>query len=143
MNYQTFKPMKITFNENEKSIEIKDGLKKQFLLLKISLVFTLANSVLFPVFVLNKKQFEWMGFIWILLGVFIIVLITYQLFKKTASENLKLSDITSLNEKQFFGRKMLRLKLKNGKSRDLIGIKSQKDISKIKDFFHTIGIQTN
>lgn len=143
MNYQTFKPMKITFNENEKSIEIKDGLKKQFLLLKISLVFTLANSVLFPVFVLNKKQFEWMGFIWILLGLFIIVLITYQLLKKTASESLNLSDITSLNEKQFFGRKMLRLKLKNGKSRDLIGIKSQKDISKIKDFFHTIGIQTN
>ncbi|RXJ50659.1 hypothetical protein [Gelidibacter gilvus] len=135
--------MKITFNENEKSIEIKDGLKKQFLLLKISLVFTLANSVLFPVFVLNKKQFEWMGFIWILLGLFIIVLITYQLLKKTASESLNLSDITSLNEKQFFGRKMLRLKLKNGKSRDLIGIKSQKDISKIKDFFHTIGIQTN
>ena len=143
MNYQTFEPMKITFNENEKSIDIKDGLKKQFLLLKISLVFTLANSVLFPVFVLNKKQFEWMGFIWILLGVFIIVLITYQLLKKTASESLKLSDISSLNEKQFFGRKMLRLKLKNGKSRDLIGVKSQKDISEIKEFFNTIGIQTS
>ncbi|WP_246937089.1 hypothetical protein [Gelidibacter sp. F63206] len=26
--------MKITFNENEKSIEMKDGLKTQFLLLK-------------------------------------------------------------------------------------------------------------
>lgn len=135
--------MKITFNENEKSIEIKDGLKTQFLLLKISLVFTLANSILFPVFVLNKKQFEWMGFIWILLGLFIIVLIAYQLLKKTASENLKLSDISSLNEKQFFGRKMLRLKLKNGKSRDLIGVKSQKDISEIKSFFNTAGIQTS
>lgn len=134
--------MKITFNENEKSIEIKDGLKKQFLLLKISLVFTLANSVLFPVFVLNKKQFEWMGFIWILLGFFIIVLITYQLLKKTASEKLKLSDISMLNETQFFGRKMLRLKLKNGKSRDLIGVKSQKDISEIKEFFNSIGVQT-
>lgn len=135
--------MKITFNENEKSIEIKDGLKAQFLLMKISLGFTLANSILFPVFVLNKKQFEWMGFIWILLGLFIIVLIAYQLLKKTASENLKLSDISSLNEKQFFGRKMLRLKLKNGKSRDLIGVKSQKDISEIKNFFNTVGIQTS
>jgi|26BtaG_2_1085354.scaffolds.fasta_scaffold01695_2 hypothetical protein len=134
--------MKITFNENEKSIEIKDGLKTQFLLLKISLGFVLANSVLFPVFVLDKKQFEWMGFIWILLGLVIIVLIAYQLLKKTASEKLKLSDISSLNEKQFFGRKMLRLKLKNGKTRDLIDVKSQKDISEIKAFFNTIGIQT-
>lgn len=134
--------MKITYNEKEKSIEIKDGLKTQFLLLKISLGFVLANSVLFPVFVLDKKQFEWMGFIWILLGLVIIVLITYQLVKKTASEKLKLSDISSLNEKQFFGRKMLRLKLKNGKTRDLIDVKSQKDISEIKAFFNTIGIQT-
>ncbi|MBO3097398.1 hypothetical protein [Gelidibacter pelagius] len=135
--------MKITFNEKEKSIEIKDGLKTQFLLLKISLGFVLANSVLFPVFVLDKKQFEWMGFIWILLGLAIIVLIAYQLLKKTASEKLKLSDISSLNEKQFFGRKMLRLKLNNGKTRDLIDVKSQKDISEIKEFFNTIGIQTS
>ncbi|MBA6153058.1 hypothetical protein [Gelidibacter maritimus] len=76
--------MKITFNENEKSIEIQDGLKTQFILLKISLVFVLANSVLFPVFILDKKQFEWMGFIWILLGLFIIVLIAYQLLKKNS-----------------------------------------------------------
>ena len=135
--------MKITYNETEKSIEIKDGLKAQFLLLKISLAFVLINSVLFPVFVLDKKQFEWMGFIWIILGLFIIVLIAYQLLKKTASEKLKLSDISMLNETQFFGRKMLRLKLNNGKTRDLIGIKSQKDISEVKAFFTTIGVQTH
>ncbi|MCK0114631.1 hypothetical protein MWU32_01370 [Gelidibacter sp. F63206] len=92
---------------------------------------------------MDKKQFEWMGFIWILLGLFIIVLIAYQLLKKTASEKLKLSDISSLNETQFFGRKMLRLKLKNGKTRDLMDVKSQKDISEIKEFFSTIGIQTH
>jgi hypothetical protein len=52
--------MKIKFNETEKSIEIKDGLKKQYLLMNISLIFTLVNSVLFPLFVLDKKQMEWM-----------------------------------------------------------------------------------
>ena len=93
--------MKIKFNETEKSIEIKDGLKKQYLLMNISLIFTLVNSVLFPLFVLDKKQMEWMGFIWIILGIFSIVLFAYQIFKKTASEKLKISEISSLTEKQF------------------------------------------
>ena len=55
--------MKIKFNEKEKSIEIKDGLKTQYLLIKMMLIFTLINSILFPVFVLDIKQLKWMGFI--------------------------------------------------------------------------------
>ncbi|WP_418604065.1 hypothetical protein [Hwangdonia sp.] len=133
--------MKINFNETEESIEIKDGLKKQYLLMNISLLFTLVNSVLFPLFVLDTKQMEWMGFIWIILGVFSIVLFTYQILKKTASEKLKLSEISSLIEKQVFGRKWLSLKLKNGKLRDLMEIKKESDIEEAKELFKNIGIQ--
>ncbi|WP_418514045.1 hypothetical protein [Corallibacter sp.] len=133
--------MKIEFNENEKSIEIKDGLKMQYLLIKISLIFTLVNSVLFPVFVLNKKQMEWMGFIWIILGIFSIVMLIYQLLKKSASEKLNLSDISSLTEKQVFGRKRFSLKLKNGKLRDLMEMKNESDIKETKELFKNIGIE--
>ncbi|RIV68576.1 hypothetical protein [Flagellimonas aequoris] len=135
--------MKIKFNENEKSIEIKDGLKTQYLLMNISLIFTLINSVLFPVFVLDKKQLEWMGFIWIILGIFSIVILIYQLLKKTASEKLNLSDISSLTEKQVFGRKRFSLKLKNGKLRDLMEMKNESDIKETKELFKNIGIETN
>ena len=135
--------MKIKFNENEKSIEIKDGLKMQYLLMKISLIFTLINSILFPVFVLDKKQMEWMGFIWIILGIFSIVMLIYQLLKKSASEKLNLSDISSLTEKQVFGRKRFSLKLKNGKLRDLMEMKNESDIKETKELFKNIGIETN
>jgi len=135
--------MKIKFNETKKSIEIKDGLKKQYLLMKISLIFTLINSVLFPVFILDKIQLEWVGFIWIILGILTIILLTYQIFKKTASEKLKISEISSLTEKQFFGRKRFSIKLKNGKLRDLLEIKNESDIKETKELFESIGIEIN
>ena len=135
--------MKINFNEKEKSIEIKDGLKTQYLMIKIMLIFTLINSILFPVFVLDKKQLEWMGFIWIILGLASMIMLIYQIMKKSTSEKLNLSEISSLTEKQVFGRKRFSLKLKNGKLRDLMEMKNESDIIETKKLFKNIGIETN
>tara|TARA_R110002096_G_scaffold335760_2_gene529297 strand:- start:438 stop:845 length:408 start_codon:yes stop_codon:yes gene_type:complete len=135
--------MKIKFNEKEKSIEIKDGLKTQYLLIKIMLVFTLVNSILFPVFVLDKQQFEWMGFIWIILGLACMTMLIYQIMKKSTSEKLNLSEISSLTEKQVLGRKRFSLKLKNGKLRDLMEMKNELDIKETKELFKNIGIETS
>ncbi|MFN4762675.1 hypothetical protein ACKGJN_06075 [Gillisia sp. Q332] len=134
--------MKITFNEKEKSIEIKDGLKWQYQLLKISLIFTIMNAVLFPVFVLEKIQLEWMGFIWIIVGLASLVILIYTFLKKSTSEKMKLSEITSLTEKNVFGRKRFSLQLKNGKYRDLMELKKETDISEMKELFRNIGIKT-
>lgn len=134
--------MKITFNENEKSIEIKDGLKRQYLLLKITLIFTIINSMLFPVYVLEKIQVEWMAFIWIILGVASLFVLMYTMLRKSTSEKLKLSQITSLIEKQVFGRKRFSLQLKNGKLRDLLELKKETEISEVKKLFKNIGIKT-
>jgi uncharacterized membrane protein YcgQ (UPF0703/DUF1980 family) len=135
--------MKIKFNEKEKSLEIKDGLKTQYLMIKIMLIFTLINSILFPVFVLDKKQFEWMGFIWIILGLASMIMLIYQIMKKSTSEKLNLSEISSLTEKQVFGRKRFSLKLKNGKLRDLMEMKNESDIIETKELFKNIGIETS
>ncbi|MFO8147766.1 MAG: hypothetical protein R6U03_10295 [Gillisia sp.] len=134
--------MKITFNEKEKSIEIKDGLKRQYQLLKIPLIFTIMNAVLFPVFVLEKIQFEWTSFIWIIVGLASLVILIYTFLKKSTSEKLKLSEITSLTEKNIFGRKRFCLQLKNGKYRDLMELKKGTDISEMKELFRNIGIKT-
>src|SRR5690606_12127837 len=120
--------MKIKFNEKEQTIEIKDGLKQQYFLMKMTLIFTLINSVLFPVFVLNEKQLKWMGFIWIIMGITSTGILIYHRLKKTASEKLNLSDISLLTEKQLFGRKRFSLKLTNGKLRDLLEMKKESDI---------------
>lgn len=133
--------MKIQFDEKEKSIEIKDGLKTQYLLIKMMLFITLINSILFPVFILDKRQLEWLGFIWILLGLGSMIMLIYQVMTKSKSEKLNLSEISSLTEKQVFGRTRFSLKLKNGKLRDLMEMKNESDIIETKELFKNIGIK--
>ena len=133
--------MKIQFDEKEKSIEIKDGLKTQYLLIKMMLFITFINSILFPVFILDKKQLEWLGFIWILLGLGSMIMLIYQVMTKSTSEKLNLSEISSLTEKQVFGRTRFSLKLKNGKLRDLMEMKNESDIIETKELFKNIGIK--
>ena len=135
--------MKIEFNEDEKSIVIKDGLKTQYLMIRIMLIFTLINAIVFSLFVLDKKQLEWMGFIWIIIGLVSMTILIYQVLKKSTSEKLNLSEISSLSEKQVLGRKRFSLKLKNGKLRDLMEIKNTSDITETKKLFKKIGIQIN
>ena len=132
--------MKINYNESEKTIEIKDGLKNQYLVIHLCLIFTFVNSVI-QTLTLDKKQMEWTGFIWIFLGLLSVALLTYQILKKTASEKLNVSEISSLVEKDVFGRKRISLKLKNGKLRDLMEMKKQSDITQTKELFKNIGVK--
>ena len=132
--------MKINYNEKEKIIEIKDGLKNQYVVIYLGLIFTFVNSVI-QTLMLDKKQMQWIAFIWIILGILSIVLLTYQILKKTASEKLNLSEISSLVEKDFFGRKRISLKLKNGKLRDLMEMKKQYDLIQTKELFKNIGVK--
>ena len=135
--------MNIKYNESKKTIEIKDSLKTQYWMINIMAILNIINSILFPVFVLEKKQMEWFGFIWVIIGIASVIGLIYQIWKKTASEKLNLSEISSLNEKQIFGRKRFSLKLKNGKLRDLMEMKNETDIKKTKELFKNIGIETN
>lgn len=134
--------MKIKFNKSEKTIEIKDGLKQQYFLMNMALIFALINSVLFPLFVLNEKQLKWMGFIWIILGLTSTGILIYHRLKKTASEILDLRDISILTEKRVFGQKRFSLKLRNGKFRDLTEVKKESDMIEMKKLFEEVGIKT-
>ena len=135
--------MNIKYNESENTIEIKDGLKTQYWMINIMAILNIINSILFPVFVLEKKQMEWFGFIWVIIGIASFIGLIYQIWKKTASEKLNLSEINSLTEKQIFGRKRFSLELKNGKLRDLMEMKNESDIKETKELFKNIGIETN
>ena len=134
--------MIIKFDEKEKTLEIKDGLKQQYFHMKMALIFTLINSILFPVFVLDEKQLKWMGFIWIISGITSTGILIYQILKKTATEKLHISDISLLKEKEIFGRKRFSLMLINGRSRDLMISKKESDIIEMKQLFEKLGIKT-
>lgn len=97
--------MNITYNEKDNSIEIKDGFKTQYWITNVGIIFAIINVILFPVFVLDEKQMEWSGFIWIFLGIVMLIALTYQILNKSGAEKLRVAEISSLNETQFFGRK--------------------------------------
>ena len=133
--------MKINYNEQDKSIEINDEIKTQYWFTNAMALLNIINSIIFPVFVLEKKEFLWFGFIWIIIGFASLVGLIYQIMKKSPAEKLKLTEINSLTEKQFIGRKTLALKLKNGKFRDLITMKNEKDINETRELFRSLGIK--
>lgn len=134
--------MNINYNEKDNSIEIKDTYKTQYWITNVSVIFAIINCILFPVYILEKKQMEWFGFIWIIIGIALLIGLIYQIMKKSASKKLYLPEINALVETQFFGRKRISLKLKSGKSRDLIDVKKEADIRDVKKFFKNIGIET-
>ncbi len=137
------KKMKINYNDKSKLIEIDDSFKTQYWLINTMLIFTIINSILFLFSVLEKKQLQWVGFIWVFLGIASLIILIYQISKKSAAEKIKLNDIISFNEKCFLGRKKFSLKLKNGKYRDLLEIKNETDIMQIKQLFKNNGIEVN
>lgn len=132
--------MNIIVNKNENLIEIKDHSKRSWWLFNTTAFFTITTTIGIPFFVLDRTQMASFGFIWIVLGIFLIILQSYQIFKKSFKEKLNFSEISYLNEIQFFRRKNLSIKLKNGKSRDLLTIKTTADILETKRLFESIGI---
>ena len=132
--------MKITYNEDKKSLIIDDGMKFQYFLLKMMLIFTFLSSLIF-LYKLSENHFEMMGFIWITLGITSSILLIHLLLKRSAAEKIELNRVAYLEEKHGFGRKRLSLRLKNGKTRNLI-TRNQSEISEIKKLFDQIGIST-
>ncbi len=136
--------MQINYIDEENTITINDGIKTQYWLLNFLAVLAITNAIIYPVFISDYKKMSWLVLLfWVLIGISSLVGLLYNLTKKTATAMLKLESISYLNERQIFGKKRYSLKLKNGKQRDLIELKSPIDILEAKRFFKDIGIETN
>lgn len=133
--------MKFEINEKERFIKITDLLKFHSFMLTIVLALIILNAILY----FKKKpetQNYLFGVIYIILGIAGIILLLYKTFKKSTSGKIFFDEIESLNEKTVFGRKRFSLKLKNGKLRDLHDLKTQSEITELKNTFEKIGIKT-
>jgi hypothetical protein len=131
--------MKINYNETDKSLEIKDGLKYYYLIIKIVIVLNLINAII-RITKLNKSQFGIEEYLWSATGVISVVALCFHFFKESAAEKIKIDDIKQLNEKIVYGNKRFSLELKNGKRRSLAYLKDQNEIAKIRVFLTKFGV---
>ena len=131
--------MKLKYNDSENTIEIKDGLKNQYLILKILMILNLANALI-RLIGRNKSENGLIEYFWIAIGTISIIALFFFLFKNSTAEKIKVGQIKRLNEKSVFGRKRFSLELKNGKKRILGNFKNEFELVKMRDILTKVGI---
>lgn len=131
--------MNINYNEADKTIEIKDGLKRQLFLMKFLMVVTLINSIL-NLYDINASNFGLVTVIWLVIGIISIVFLYHFIFKRSGLEKIPVNQIKGVNERVFSGRKKYFLALENGKNRDLLDVKSEGDRKQLTKMFRKNGI---
>ena len=131
--------MKIKYNETEKTIEINDGLKNQYLILKILMILNLTNALI-RIFGKNTTEYGFIEYFWIGLGLISLIVLFMFIFKMSTADKISIREIKRLEEKNVFGQKRFALKLKNGKKRNLGNFKDQFELVKARELFTEIGI---
>ena len=130
--------MSVTYNELTKSVAIKDGLKSHLFLMKFVMVLTLINALLN----ISNGQiaFGFMKALWLVIGMFSVVILHKYIFKKSGSEKIPADQIKGLSESVFLGRKKYFIILQNGKQRDLLAVKSDAEFVQVRKLFTKNGI---
>lgn len=130
--------MNINYNEVDKTIEIKDRLKSHVFLINFLIVLNLLSAILNLSDV--KASFGFMKIIWLVIGVVSIVILYNSIFKKSTKEKIPADQIKGLDKRVFLGRKKYFIELKNGKTRDLVEVKSEEDRKQLSEMFRKNGI---
>jgi hypothetical protein len=131
--------MKIKYNKIEKTIEIKDGVKNHYFVMKFLMVLNLLNAVL-RLLNLNKTGIGFQEIIWFTLGIASLIILYLFIFKRTMKEKIPIAEISELKEKSILGRSRFSIKLLNGTKRELTELKTQAEFNELKKMFTEIGI---
>ncbi|WP_026708370.1 hypothetical protein [Flavobacterium frigidarium] len=132
--------MNITYNEQDKTINVKDGLKSHLFLMKFLMIVTLINSVV-NVYDLNSMNFTYVSALWIVLGIVAALFLYNFTVKKSGLEKIPGYQIQGLGERVFSGRKKYFIVLEKGKTRDLLDVKTEADRKKVEQIFKKNGIK--
>ncbi|AXO80062.1 hypothetical protein DZC78_06545 [Olleya aquimaris] len=133
--------MNIKYNENNQTIEIKDGLKTHHMLIKSIMILNLVNAIL-NVYDVNITKLSFMSTIWIFLALLSIFVLYIFFTKKSSLENIPVKNIEALVQKTSLGSKRYTFKLTNGKTRDLNELKTIKDVNTLKKMLTKIGVKS-
>ncbi len=131
--------MNIKYNDIEKTIEIKDGIKNHYFAMKFLLIVNLLNAVL-RLLDLNKTEIVFEEIIWFTLGIVSLILLYLFIFKRTTKEKIPIAEISELIERSILGRSKFSIKLLNGKKRELTELKTQAQFNHLKTMFAEIGV---
>lgn len=132
--------MKIEYHQSDRSIQIKDGLKRTYFILKLLLILNLTNASI-RLFGQDRIDYGVIEYFWIGIGIVSLIALYYFLFKMSTAEKIPIDDIKSLKEKSVFGRKRFSFELTNGKKRHLGNFKSEVEIAKLRELVEIAGIQ--
>ncbi|WP_338646840.1 hypothetical protein V5J73_00500 [Flavobacterium sp. KS-LB2] len=122
--------MDIKYNQTTASIEIKDGLKNHFFIVKLLLIITFINAVLN----LSNPQvaFGFMKLIWLIIGMIAAFGLRNYFFRKTGLDKITVDQIVGIKERVSFNKIIYFIQLKNGKTRDLLEVKSESQFKEVK-----------
>ena len=132
--------MKVSYNETSQSIEIRDGLKKQYLLLKFLMILNLVNAIMRLV---NKEvtAYEFLEYTWVFVGFISLVALFMFIFRLSALENIPIDEIISVEDKTYFGKRRFAFVLKNGKKRNLGSFKSEQELADTLELFDRLSLK--
>lgn len=122
--------MDIELDQENRQLKIDDNIKFQYWMLRFVMICNIVSASL-KVFSASIPEWDMLTWFWIPIGIFSLFMLFYFLSLSTA-EVIPFENIEYPILKNFFGRKRLSLKLKNGKTRHL-PIKSPKEIQEIQD----------
>src|SRR5690606_9455688 len=132
----------IVYDEREKILIFDDGMNQQDQMLNFILLLTLINSIL-NIYSIFSGELNFHLMIWSILGFTSAGLLIFKFLKKTARKKINTSDILRLKEANMIGRKFFSLKLRNGRSRNLVHLKNSSEIQDLKNFLSQLSIQTD
>ncbi len=126
--------MEMKLDQENRQLKIEDNFKFTIWMVKFVMI---ANVVQTLMRIFNASISEWdtLTWLWIPIGIFSLFMLFY-FSKLSTAEVIPLEDIQHSVYKNFFGRKRLSLKLKNGKTRYL-PTKSINQIQEVQNFLNS------
>ena len=126
--------MKIKLDEEKKQLKIDDNIKITYLMLKFVMISNIFQ-MLIRIFNTPVANWDLLTWLWIPIGLASLPIL-YYFTKLSTKEVIPLDEIQHPILKNFFGRKRLSLKLKNGKTRH-IPTNSIKEMEQIQNFINS------
>lgn len=132
--------MQIDYNEKSKKLYIKDDLKTQYLLIKITMFVLLSNAIII-LLTASFSNFGTLDYLWIILGSVATYLLYILIVKRSTANELLVSEIEYLRIKTMQNRSQFSLQLKNGKQRNLAIFSNSKDEKQLLELCNKAGIK--
>lgn len=126
--------MQIEYNKQQETFVIEDGLKSQYLLIKIMMAILLVNSIVMMI-TASRTGFSTIDYLWGFFGIIASFTLYNLIFKKSTVKELHAKDIDHLKVRSIRDKSHFSLVLKNGKVRNLAVFSDDKEVQRLIQLF--------